>query len=60
MSEQQLLTREQVATMLGVDKRTLDRMVQRKEFPKPIRFNRKLIRWKEKDVEGHLSSLNAG
>ncbi len=48
----QMLTCTQVAALLSVDNRTIWRMVEEKRhgFPQPIRYNRKLVRWKYTDV----------
>lgn len=52
-----LLTPRQVADRLGVTKRTLWRMAKQDGFPQPIRFSRKMIRWKPVDVEGYINAL---
>jgi excisionase family DNA binding protein len=54
---QDLLTSQQVAQRLAVSVRTLWRLVARGSFPPPIRYNRKLVRWKKVDVERHIAEL---
>ena len=54
---QELLTSQQVADRLAVSVRTLWRLVKRGEFPQPIRYNRKLVRWKSGDVERYIDKL---
>ncbi len=49
-----LLTSRQVADLLAVSMRTLWRMVARGHCPQPIRYNRKLVRWRREDVERHV------
>jgi predicted DNA-binding transcriptional regulator AlpA len=56
-TEPGLLTPRQVADRLAVNVRTLWRMAEREGFPQPIRFNRKLVRWKAIDVQNYLDSL---
>lgn len=56
----ELLTPQQVAGKLKVSVRTLWRMSEQDGFPKPIRFNRKLVRWKAGDVQRYIDSLPAG
>jgi predicted DNA-binding transcriptional regulator AlpA len=56
---QDLLTSQQVADRLSVSVRTLWRLVSRGSFPKPIRYNRKLVRWKSVDIERYLDSLSS-
>ena len=45
-----MLTREDVAALLKVSRRTVSRMVKRGTLPQPIRFNRKTIRWNLADI----------
>jgi predicted DNA-binding transcriptional regulator AlpA len=40
----------EVAALLAVAVPTVWRLVQRDGFPTPIRFNRKLVRWKHSEV----------
>jgi predicted DNA-binding transcriptional regulator AlpA len=47
---ERLMDAGEVAGLLAVCRRTLWRMVQRDGFPAPIRFNRKLARWKHSEV----------
>jgi excisionase family DNA binding protein len=46
-----MLTAQEVAIMLRVSVRTVWRMLQREEMPQPIRYNRKLVRWRRTEVE---------
>lgn len=55
---QELLTSREVAVLLAVSRRTLWRMVARGEVPEPIRYNRKLVRWKSSDIARYLDSLS--
>ncbi len=52
-----LLTSQQVADRLAVSVRTLWRLLARGDLPQPIRYNRKLVRWKAADVERYLTAL---
>lgn len=54
MSDPLLVTSTQLSERLGVSMRTLWRMVARGDLPQPIRYNRKLVRWKAKDIERHI------
>lgn len=58
-TEQRLLTPRQVAERLEVSVRTLARMSKAEGFPKPIRYNRKLVRWRESDVDRYIGTLQA-
>jgi len=40
--------------------RTLWRMLERKKLPQPIRYSRKLIRWRTADIAAYLEGLNPG
>ena len=55
-----LLTAEQVAERLGVTARTVLRLVERGGLPAPIRFNRKLVRWHERDIDDWLEGQRRG
>lgn len=46
-----LLTPAQVIAKIVVSKRTFQRMIDDGRFPQPIRYSRKLVRWKESVVE---------
>jgi excisionase family DNA binding protein len=55
--DRELLTAQEVADRLAVGVRTLQRMVERGEVPQPIRFSRKLIRWRMCDVADYIEGL---
>ena len=44
--DKDLLTPREVAGRMSIALRTLWRLVERGGFPQPIRFTRKLVRWK--------------
>jgi excisionase family DNA binding protein len=50
------LSARQVASRLGISVRTLWRMLRRGGFPAPIRYNRKLVRWRSADVDRFIQS----
>ncbi len=52
-----LLTSQQVADKLSVSVRTVWRLVASGKFPQPVRYNRKLVRWKTVDVARYIESL---
>jgi excisionase family DNA binding protein len=54
---QDLLTSQQVADRLSVSVRTLWRLVARGIVPQPIRYNRKLVRWKAADLDHYIEAL---
>ncbi len=56
----ELLTAREVAYRLSIGVRTLYKMVQRGEFPPPIRQGRRLVRWKAADVQRYIDSLRPG
>jgi predicted DNA-binding transcriptional regulator AlpA len=49
-----LLTPTMLADKLSVSIRTLWRLVERGDVPAPIRFNRKLVRWRAAEVQAWL------
>ncbi len=50
VDQQILMTADQVANRLAISKRTLWRMIQRGTLPKPLRYNRHLVRWLSSDI----------
>lgn len=52
-----LLTSQQVADRLAVSVRTLWRLVAAGKVPQPVRYNRKLVRWKCSDVARYIEAL---
>jgi excisionase family DNA binding protein len=52
-----LMTSQQVADRLAVSVRTLWRLVASGRIPPPIRYNRKLVRWKTGDVDRYIETL---
>ena len=53
----ELLTSQQVAEKLSVSVRTVWRLVASGRFPQPVRYNRKLVRWKNSEVMRYIESL---
>ena len=54
-----LLPSQQVADRLAGSVRTLWRLVAAGKVPQPVRYNRKLVRWKTADVTHYIASLTA-
>ena len=54
-----LLTAQEVARRLSIGVRTLWRLVAAGNLPQPVRFSRKLVRWKAVDIEQYIQSLSA-
>jgi excisionase family DNA binding protein len=54
----ELMTSQQVAERLAVSVRTLWRLVAAGKFPQPVRYNRKLVRWKTTDVSRYIETLS--
>ncbi len=52
-----LLSAHQVAHRLSISVRTVWRMLERNELPQPIRFNRKLVRWRAIDIDQYVAAL---
>jgi excisionase family DNA binding protein len=57
-SSPELLTSQQVANRLAVSVRTLWRLVAAGKVPQPVRYNRKLVRWKADEVTRYIESLS--
>jgi excisionase family DNA binding protein len=54
-----LLTAQEVARRLSIGVRTLWRLVAQGKLPQPVRYSRKLVRWKVTDIDGYIQSLSA-
>jgi excisionase family DNA binding protein len=52
-----LMNRREVASLLNVNERTLDRWAKVGRFPAPIRLGPKTYRWRAVDVEQALADL---
>jgi predicted DNA-binding transcriptional regulator AlpA len=52
-----LLSARQVAYRLSISVRTVWRMLERNQLPEPVRFNRKLVRWRALDIERFVAAL---
>jgi len=50
LENRDLLTVEQVAERLSMSVRSLQRMVKHGKFPPPIRYTRRLVRWKRSEL----------
>lgn len=55
-----LMTSGQVAECLAVSVRTLWRWVADGTFPPPVRYNRKLVRWRRSDLGRWIDSQTPG
>jgi predicted DNA-binding transcriptional regulator AlpA len=53
----ELLSSQQVAKRLSTSTRTLWRLVAEGKFPRPLRYNKKLVRWKSADVDRYIDGL---
>ena len=54
---QDLLTKREVARLLRVSVRTLERHVALGKFLPPIRFSERCIRWRRKDIDDYLEQF---
>jgi predicted DNA-binding transcriptional regulator AlpA len=53
--DDELLDAHAVAKRFAISVATLMRLVQRGEFPQPLRYSRKLVRWKRSTVQNWLA-----
>jgi excisionase family DNA binding protein len=51
-----LLTSKQVARRLSVSVRTIWRLLERGTLPQPIRYSRKLVRWRTVDIDRFVAT----
>lgn len=54
-----MLTADAVADLLSISLRTVWRMVRNGELPQPVRYNRKLVRWKSEDIREWMAQQRA-
>lgn len=50
----------EVAELLGVNARTIWRLCQRNELPRPIRLGPRILRWRLVDIREHLDRKAGG
>jgi excisionase family DNA binding protein len=50
-----LLSAREVAELLCVHLRTVYRLLERGQLPQPIRFGRKIVRWRAEDLRRRLA-----
>lgn len=55
-----LLSIKEVAKLLKLDKRTVERMVKAGECPAPIRISPGRTRWRQSDIDAWLQERRAG
>lgn len=54
---QQLYRRPDVETLTGLSRTSIYRMMERGEFPRPVRITAKAVAWREADLSQWLDSL---
>lgn len=54
MMKRDLLTKAELALLLGVSARTLERWRTAGTFPEPVALSPRVIRYRRADVEAHL------
>lgn len=54
-----MLTTQEVADRLAISIRTLYRLRKRGSLPEPVKYNRKLVRWKKADIDEYIIRLKA-
>jgi prophage regulatory protein len=52
-----LLRRRDVSEMLGIAASTIYRMIQDREFPRPLSIGSRAVRWRIEDIEAWRSHL---
>ena len=52
-----MISPARVAILLGVSPRTLWRLAATGKIPQPIRYSRKLVRWKAADIAAYVAAI---
>jgi excisionase family DNA binding protein len=60
MAMSELITAEQVAKAVGVSVLTIQRWVKAGDFPPPLRFGRRIIRWRVDTINTWLAERSTG
>ena len=55
--EYRILRRTEVLFMTGLATSTLYEMMEKGEFPKPIKLGRRAVGWRERDIMGWVENL---
>lgn len=53
----QLYRRPEVETLTGLSRTSIYRLMERGEFPRPVRITAKAVAWREADLSQWLDSL---
>ncbi len=53
------VARAEVAERLSISQRTLWRLIKHGRFPPPIRYGRRLVRWRRSDLNAWLETAKA-
>ena len=56
----QLLKLDEVLALTGLSKSTLYRLVERGEFPRPVKLSPRVARWRAEEVEGWVNARRCG
>jgi predicted DNA-binding transcriptional regulator AlpA len=51
-----MLTTEDLVTILGVTPQTIRRWREAGQMPQPVRFGRRVIRWRQADIDAWLAA----
>ena len=55
-----LLTMRDVQNILCVKRNAVYRLMERNDFPRPVRFNARMIRWRRSELQEYIDSLPRG
>lgn len=58
LADRELLTARDVAFRLNVSERTVWRMLSAGRLPQPVRYSKRLVRWRVHDIEAYILSLD--
>lgn len=56
-ARQEFLTVDEVAHRLDLSRRTIWRYVADRAFPEPVRFSKKRVRWRSRDIDAYLARI---
>lgn len=51
-----LMRRQKVEELIGLSRASIYRLIDKGEFPRPVRVSPKAVRWKESDVTAWIQS----
>ena len=57
MNTQTLLGVDELCTIVGLSKPTIYRLMNNKQFPRPVKLSKSRVAWRVRDIDGWIKNL---